>query len=78
MADEDAHEAQIDALRRQSDEIQGLMDALLAEMDKMPKDKRRPLAGTFTKRFVDLQRRQSEIAQELIKARSTITRPDSA
>jgi hypothetical protein len=80
--DEETHVALIEALQRQSDEIQRMMDALIDEIARTPLDRRQGEewgpSGTHASRFVELQRKQGELAHKLVNAGSTIKRPGRA
>jgi hypothetical protein len=63
------HDALLDQLEAEGLKIQELMKQLLAEMENVPPEKRTGgawgPAGSYTKRFMELMRRQRELAEKL-------------
>ena len=62
----------VDDIERRGDEVQKLIEQLVAEMQAVPPDQRIGdawgLDGKFRRRFVELQRRQVEIGRQLMLA----------
>lgn len=76
MTDYEMAHALIDALERKSDELQKLMDDLLAEMEKVPLDER--AKGVFSKRFIELVKKQGALGHQLAIAETTLAKPGHA
>jgi len=75
-------DALMDEIERKSDEVDKLMSELLAEMEAVPPGQREGPAwgpdGSYTKRFLTLVRRRSEISARLLAASGAIDRLDES